>query len=154
MSIRYSQTRWPSLARDLAVLTVPDSPLMLENILGAYNLTKEELATILQNPNFVRLFDRVISLCEQAGSRVAVRYRATTLSQALSEKLFQDAISGIMEPKDSLKLLDLLMHASGVMDEEKTPVAVQNNVQVNLPLPHVEKLSHCFVDAIEAQSNV
>lgn len=154
MSILYSQTRWPSLARDLAVLTVPDSPLMLENILSAYNLTKEELATILQNPNFVRLFDKEISLCEQAGSKVAVRYRATTLSQALSEKLFQDAINGIMEPKDSLKLLDLLMHASGIMDEEKTPVAVQNNVQVNLPLPHVEKLSHCFVDAIEAQSNV
>ena len=154
MSVYHSQTQWPSLARDLAVLTVPDSPLNLKAILKAYNLGKDELATILQNPNFVRLFDREISLCEQAGSKVAVRYRATTLSQALSEKLFKDAIRGVLEPKDSLKLLDLLTHASGVMEEDKTPIAVQSNVQVNLPLPHVEKLSHCFVDAIEAQPHV
>lgn len=151
MSVLSSQTRWPSLARDLAVLTVPDSPLDLKSILRAYELTKEELATILQNPSFMKMFDKEMALCEQAGSKVAVRYRATTLSQALSEKLFRDAVSGILEPKDSLKLLDLLMHASGIMEEDKTPIAVQSNVQVNLPLPHVEKLSHCFVDAIEAQ---
>lgn len=151
MSVLSSQTRWPSLARDLAVLTVPDSPLDLKSILRAYELTKEELATILQNPSFMKMFDKEMALCEQAGSKVAVRYRATTLSQALSEKLFRDAVSGILEPKDSLKLLDLLMHASGIMEEDKTPIAVQSNVQVNLPLPHVEKLSHCFVDAIEAK---
>lgn len=151
MSVLSSQTRWPSLARDLAVLTVPDSPLDLKSILRAYELTKDELATILQNPSFMKMFDKEMALCEQAGSKVAVRYRATTLSQALSEKLFRDAVSGILEPKDSLKLLDLLMHASGIMEEDKTPIAVQSNVQVNLPLPHVEKLSHCFVDAIEAQ---
>ena len=151
MSVLSSQTRWPSLARDLAVLTVPDSPLDLKSILRAYELTKEELATILQNPSFMKMFDKEMALCEQAGSKVAVRYRATTLSQALSEKLFRDAVSGILEPKDSLKLLDLLMHASGIMEEDKTSIAVQSNVQVNLPLPHVEKLSHCFVDAIEAQ---
>ena len=154
MSVLSSQTRWPSLARDLAVLTVPDSPLDLKSILRAYELTKDELATILQNPSFMKMFDKEMALCEQAGSKVAVRYRATTLSQALSEKLFRDAVSGILEPKDSLKLLDLLMHASGVMEEDKTPIAVQSNVQVNLPLPHVEKLSHCFVDAIEAQPHV
>ena len=151
MSVLSSQTRWPSLARDLAVLTVPDSPLDLKSILRAYELTKDELATILQNPSFMKMFDKEMALCEQAGSKVAVRYRATTLSQALSEKLFRDAVSGILEPKDSLKLLDLLMHASGIMEEDKTPIAVQSNVQVNLPLPHVEKLSHCFVDAIEAK---
>lgn len=151
MSVLSSQTRWPSLARDLAVLTVPDSPLDLKSILRAYELTKEELATILQNPSFMKMFDKEMALCEQAGSKAAVRYRATTLSQALSEKLFRDAVSGILEPKDSLKLLDLLMHASGIMEEDKTPIAVQSNVQVNLPLPHVEKLSHCFVDAIEAK---
>lgn len=152
MSVLSSQTRWPSLARDLAVLTVPDSPLDLKSILRAYELTKDELATILQNPSFMKMFDKEMALCEQAGSKVAVRYRATTLSQALSEKLFRDAVSGVLEPKDSLKLLDLLMHASGIMEEDKTPIAVQSNVQVNLPLPHVEKLSHCFVDAIEAKN--
>ena len=145
---------WAQAGEDIPCFGTTHADYFYGPVPCARGLTKEELATILQNPNFVRLFDREISLCEQAGSKVAVRYRATTLSQALSEKLFQDAINGIMEPKDSLKLLDLLMHASGVMDEEKTPVAVQNNVQVNLPLPHVEKLSHCFVDAIEAQSNV
>lgn len=146
MSILSSQVHWPSLARDLAVLSVPDTPLDLPAILRTYSLSKEELATILTNPSFMKMYEKEVAFCESQGSKVAVRYRASTLSQALSEKLFRDAINDAMDSKDALKLLDLLMHASGVMEEDKSPVALQNNVQINLPLPHVNKLAHCFVE--------
>ena len=41
--------KWPSLARDLAVMTVPDSPLEdLDKVLTTYNLSREELAKLLR----------------------------------------------------------------------------------------------------------
>lgn len=144
MSILTTQYRWPSLARDLAILTVPDSPVDLKDVFATYDLTAEQLTEILQNPAFLRLFDKEMTLCANGGERVAVKYRATTLSQALSEKLFRNAIAGAMKDSDALKLLDLLLKTAGLLSEEKTTVAVQTNVNMKLPLPKVNKLAHCF----------
>lgn len=145
MSVICTQTQWPSLARDLAILTLPGSPVDMQDIFNTYGLDRASLTEILQNPAFLSMFDKEMSLCERAGDKAVVRYRATTLSQALAEKLFKDAINSTMEAKDALKLLDLLLRASGITEEDKTsPVAVQTNVNVALPLPNVAKLSHCF----------
>ena len=51
-----NQVRWPSLARDLAILQVPDSPTDIKSILSEYGLTKQELMDILHNPYFQQLF--------------------------------------------------------------------------------------------------
>lgn len=139
------RTRWASLARDLAVLTLPYSPLDLPDIRNTYDITDAELAELLRNPDFLKLFEKEMDLCEKAGDKAVVRYRTGTLSQALAEKLFRDAMGDSMKPGEALKLLDLLLKTSGFMAEDKTPtVAVQTNI--SLPLPHVDKLAHCFAN--------
>ena len=69
-----------------------------------------------------------------------------TLSQALLEKMFRDAHQGLLENKDALKLLELMMKSAGLLDtKEATQVNTQVNVAVPLPLPQgVAKVAHCL----------
>lgn len=132
--------KWPSLARDLAVMTVPDSPLEdLDKVLTTYNLSREELAKLVLHPEFQPLFQKELELCRSQGTRAGQIYRFSTLSQALSEKLFQDAMGlgeNGMKAAEAIKLLELMMKAAGLADTKDTPVVnVQTNVGVQLPLP-------------------
>lgn len=140
-----NQSSWPTLARDLAILTVPDSPIDMKAVLTNYSMTKEELVDLFRNPSFVALFDKELEVCRKHGDKAAARYRASTLSQALAEKLFRDALADQLKPGEAIKLLDLLYEASGIMDKEpQVQVAVQNNTKIALPLPHIGKVNHCF----------
>ena len=139
-----TRTRWPSLARDLAILTLPYSPVSMEDIFRTYETDKDEIAGLLANPEFVKRFEKEMAVCEQAGDKAVVRYRTSTLSQALAEKLFRDAMGDVMKPGEALKLLDLLLKVAGLMTEEKTTTNVAVQTNVTLPLPHVEKIAHCF----------
>lgn len=141
-----NQVRWPSLARDLAILQVPDSPTDIKSILSEYGLTKQELVDILHNPYFQQLFQGSLEEVKNQGSKAGARYRALTLSQALWEKLFRDAHNGDMEPRDALKLLDMLVKVAGLADaKETTQVNTQVNVAVPLPLPKgVAKVAHAL----------
>lgn len=148
--------KWPSLARDLAVMTVPDSPLDdLEKILSTYNITREELAKLVLHPEFQPLFQKELELCKAQGSRAGQIYRFSTLSQALSEKLFKDAMGlgdGDMKPSEAIKFLELMMRAAGMSDSKDAPVVnVQTNVGVQLPLPtglNNPKLKHLEVSNV------
>lgn len=138
MNDTLSQLRWPSLAQDLAVMTVPGSPITsLDAIYKTYNITEDELRDILKVPYFQQLFKNSLETFKAQGSKAGQIFRATSLSQALSEKLFTDALRGDMEAKDSLKLLELLMKGAGLFDKTDggTQVNTQVNVGLNLPLP-------------------
>lgn len=144
-----SQLRWPSLAQDLAVMTVPGSPIDdLSVIYNSYHITEDDLQQIIKIPKFQELFRRSLADFQAQGTKAGQMFRATALSQALSEKLYNDAMASELEAKDSIKLLELLMKASGILD--KTPEATVNtqvNVGVNLPLPHGltnQKLKHAI----------
>lgn len=146
MSICLSQLKWPTLAQDLAIMSVPGSPIEdLSIIYDTYGITEEELKAIIEVPKFRDLFKNCLSEFKAQGSKAANIYRATSLSQTLSEKLYRDAMNSELEPKDALKLLELLYKASGQLDKQDTQVNTQVNVGVNLPLPKGldnKKLSH------------
>lgn len=128
--------RWPSLARDLAVMTVPDAPTVsLDSLCKAYDLTQEALAQVVMHPEFRQLFERELEACRSLGSKAGKIYRFSALGQALSEKLYNDAMNGAVETKDAIKLLELLLKAAGMMDQKEQQVNVQTNVGINLPLP-------------------
>ena len=113
MSVILSQTRWPSLALDLAIMTVPGSPLTeLNTIYETYSLTQNELREILNNPYFQQLFNDALEQVKAQGNKAGAAYRAMTLSQALSEKLFRDANGNRMEPKDMIKFYELLLKSA------------------------------------------
>lgn len=148
MSVVLSQHRWPSLAQDLAVMTVPGSPLTeLDQVCATYGISEKELKEVLTIPAFQALFKTALDGFKSQGNAAGARYRAGTLSQALSEKLFRDASRGDMDAKDAIKFLEILLKTAGLYDSKETTVATQVNVGVNLPLPRSlsgGKLKHAF----------
>lgn len=137
MSILDSRLHWPSLAQDLAVMTVPGSPITeLDQILRSYGISSKQLKEILTIPTFQDLFKKSLQAIEQQGTKAAHIHRATTLSQALSEKLFSNAMTDKIEAKDAIKLLELLLKSATLLDgKESAQVNVQTNVGVALSLP-------------------
>lgn len=138
MSVVLSRMRWPSLAQDLAIMTVPGTPITdLSMIYGSYDLSEADLKEILTIPAFQEMFQKELENCKAQGSKAGVAYRFGTLSQSLSEHLFRAAMEGDLEAKDAIRLLELFLKASG-LSETAAPaqVATQVNVGISLPLPH------------------
>lgn len=141
------QMQWPSLAQDLALLNVPNSPFKggLDEVRDAYGLTPEEFRATLAIPQFQLMLQKAMEDVTRDGSRAGVRARATMLTQALAEQLFREATSGKIEAKDSLKLLDSLLKMSGLDKEQKGDVQVNTQVNVHVPAPMgVAKVAHCI----------
>lgn len=140
-----AQGQWPSLAQDMALLTIPNSPVQgVDDICATYNLTRSDLKEILTVPYFQKLFERALHDVQSLGSTAGIKYRAMILSQTLAENLFRQANNGEMEAKDALKLLELLLKASGL---EKDNGVAQVNTQVNIALPipqGIAKVAHCL----------
>ena len=147
MSTVLSVQRWTSLARDLAILALPGAPVSeLDDVLKTYGITKSELKYILEVPKFKTLLQKEREELESQGPNAGMKQRTAMLAQALSEKMFRTAMSDSMEHKESLRLLELLLKSSGLMDEKAQTVQVQTNVGVALPLPtglNNPKLKHC-----------
>lgn len=140
-----AQEQWPSLARDMAMLTMPDSPAKdLDNVCVTYGLSRAELKTIINVPYFRQLFARSLKDIQSLDSKGAARYRAMLLSQALAEQMFGKASRGEMDVKDTLKLLELLFKAAG-MDKDAAGAQVNTQVNIALPIPQgVAKVAHCI----------
>lgn len=140
-----SQGEWPSLAQDMALLTIPNSPVKgIEDVCETYHITKADLKEILMVPYFQKLLERAMTDVQALGSAAGVKYRAMILSQTLAETMFRQANAGQLEAKDCLKLLELLFKASGL---EKDNGSAQVNTQVNIALPipsGVAKVAHCI----------
>ena len=136
MSITLSQLRWPSLAQDLAVLAAPGSPIdSLDQIYSSYDITEDELNALLKVPLFQKYFKAAVDELKALGSRAGAMYRAGTLAQGVSEKLYRDFLAGDIKAPDAIKFLDLLYKASGMMDKQQAQVAVQVNNGIHLPIP-------------------
>lgn len=146
MGFSVSHLRWPSLARDLAVMTAPESPITdLGQLCKAYKITEGELAEIVKVPEFQNLLKNELETCKALGSRAGIHYRFSSLSQALAEQMFRDASSGVLEGRDAVALLKLFMQAGGLLSDKETQVNTQVNVGVHLPLPtglNNNKLKH------------
>ncbi len=132
-----SPARWPSLAQDLAIMNAPSSPITdLSQIFSAYDIDEPTLCRLLTTPKFQVMVKTAMQDMRALGNKAAHVYRSQTLAQALSEHLYTQAISGAIEAKEALKLLELLLKSSGLMNEGKeATVNVQTNVGVNLPVP-------------------
>lgn len=145
-----AQGQWPSLAQDLALLTIPNSPVQgIEDVCATYDLTRTELKEILTVPYFQKLFERALQDVQSLGSTAGVKYRAMILSQTLAETLFRQANNGELEAKDALKLLELLFKASG-LEKDSGSAQVSTQVNIALPIPQgVTKVAHC-IGSLEA----
>lgn len=136
-NITLSEPRWPSLARDLAVMYAPDTPITdLSVIYSTYGIDEATLASILTVPKFQSMYRKALDEMKAQGAKAGSMYRAGTLAQALSEKLFNDASDGKMKSAEAIKLLELFLKAGGLLEKEQVAqVNVQNNVGISLPIP-------------------
>lgn len=124
------------MAQDLAVMQVPDTPITdFDLIYNTYGITEDELAKLLTIPEFQDIYHNSLERLKSQGNRAGSIYRASTLSQSLSEKLFRDALDEKIKPAEALKLLELLYKVSGAMTPEQTTVNTQVNVGVAIPVP-------------------
>lgn len=131
-----AQHRWASLAQDLAVMQVPDTPITdFDMIYSTYDITEDELTKILVIPEFQHMYSNALEQLRSQGTKAGSIYRASTLSQSLAEKLFRDALDEKMKPAEALKLLELLYKVSGSMNNEQATVNTQVNVGVAIPVP-------------------
>lgn len=145
------QNRWPSLAQDLAVMMVPDSPIIsVEQICRTYKTTHEELKSLLTIPKFQSLYNNALEEFKAQGTSAGLVFRTKQLSIALSEMLFNKSIDGTMDTKDTLKLLEMFFKVSGAFKEKEAQVNTQVNVGFTLPLPKgIKKLEHLeTIDAV------
>lgn len=136
MSIELAQLKFPSIAQDLAIMSMPDSPIEnLDAVCRAHQITRDELSEIIKIPKFQELFANSLAEFRAQGSQAVVQYRTASLAQALSEKIFRDAMQDKVEAKDSVKFLELLMRASGQLDTKDKNINTQVNVGINIPVP-------------------
>lgn len=154
MAISLSPMRWPSLAQDIAVMYVPGSPIdSLDRIYTSYGIDESELNELLKVPLFQQHFQTSVRELQAQGNKAGAMYRAGTLAQGVSEKLYRDFMEGQMKAPDAIKFLDLLYKASGMMDKAQPQVAVQVNNAVQLPIPKGldnPKFAHLAQEAIDA----
>lgn len=135
--------RWPALAQDIALITIPNSPIKgIDAVCQTYGLTQDDLREILGVPYFQQLLDNSLQELQKQGSKAGLRYRAMVLAGSLAERLYRRANSGQMEDKDALNLLNSLLKASGIeKDVASTQVNVQNNIALPFP-PGVKKVAN------------
>lgn len=135
--------RWPALAQDIALITIPNSPINgIQEVCDAYGITQPELRDILSVPYFQQLLDNSMQELRKQGSKAGLRYRAMVLAESLAEMLYRRANAGQMKDADALKLLDSLLKASGIeKDVAATQVNVQNNIALPFP-PGVKKVAN------------
>jgi len=144
------QSRWPSLARDLAIHRVPGSPIDLGDIKGVYGVEEAELVALVKLPAFAAMVRAEMRNVEAAGSKAVAQYRASTLAAALSEKLYRDATEGEMKTADELKFLELQMKAAGYMDSGERGSPQVSITNVNAYAPPVPRLANPKLRHLEA----
>ena len=137
MSILDSRTKWPTLAQDLAAMSLPGAAVTSDEIYRAYSMTDSELMSLLQVPEFQYMMQQEYKKLSELGPNAGAVYKFSSLSQALGEKLWRQAVlSDDMEVREMLKLFELLLKAAGFFGEKKeAQVNTQVNVGVHLPVP-------------------
>ena len=135
-------------------MAAPGSPIdSLDHIYSSYGITEDELNEILKVPLFQKHFQTSLQEMKAQGSRAGAMYRAGTLAQGVSEKLYRDFLADGMKAQDAIKFLELLYKASGMTDKNQPQVAVQVNNGIQLPQPvglDNPKFQHLVMPAVES----
>ena len=84
MSVLETRMKWPGLAQDLAVMSLPNSPIKsLTDLYTAYGVTEAELKHLLTVPEFQTMFRKEYEKMQELGPNAGAVYKFSSLSQAL-----------------------------------------------------------------------
>lgn len=161
--LKQIQSKWPSIAQDIALLTVPTSGSATytgADIAAYYKLTDTQFTKLIELPQFRTLVEQEVAAAKELGPKAGVRLRAEALSLELQETLFSRAMAGDLDDKLSVQLLGMLMKSAGI-DQPPEMVQAQTahntvNIAFNVPKLSNKKLAHIMnqpqTNVIEGES--
>lgn len=140
---------WPSIAKDIALLTVPGggTHYTADDIAKTYGLTADEFADLTRLPAFETFVKDELARIKSLGPNAGARMRAEAMAVSMQEQMFQQACAGVMDEKVQLQFLNTLLKSAGLDQppENARAAAPQSvvNVAFSIPrLPTNRKLSH------------
>jgi hypothetical protein len=145
---------WPSIARDLVQLTLPQHHLdpkravvvTYYDIMRQYGLSVDEMQALADNPTFQALVKAEKTKAASLGTQASQVFRAEAMATRLAEELFARLIdeSGDACIADLLKGYEIFAKSAGLTGgghgaaENKPTVAIQ----INIPELAGDKLAH------------
>ena len=153
---------WPNIAHDIAMFAnpVPGATAFSEaDIAKNHNLTLEQFHGLLKLEPFRAMVVGEIKRVSEMGPQAGVRLRAEAMAIALQERLFTQAMGGLLDDKLSIQLLGMLNKSAG-LEQPPEVIAAQApqqtvNIAFNIPKLKNNKLAHLVgqkqVNRIEAE---
>ncbi len=130
----------------------PDSTgntFSVKDIAATYHLEEDDFVALIRLPAFVAIMRSELARIKELGPFAGQRLRAEALATDLQEHLYSRAKSGIMDDKQAVALLGILLKSAGldmppdVREQETNKASASVNIAFNLPkLPHNKKLAH------------
>lgn len=140
---------WPSIARDIALMTAPGggTSYSAEDIAHNYGLNQDEFARLVSLPAFEAVVKDELARVKSLGPNAGARMRAESMATAMQEQMFKQACAGGMDEKVQMQFLNTLLKAAGLDQppENARAAAPQNVVNVAFSLPRLannSKLAH------------
>lgn len=139
---------WPSLARDIIMMSSPDagSTVTPDLLLAVYNITPEEFHIISRLPVFNDLCREEATKLKEGGAELCHRYRVESMVARLGDIIYSRCVNDkSVEIKDAVNFYRTLLESVGMIGGKKgKEVSAQANVAIQLNLPQLrnKKLQH------------
>lgn len=151
-SILMRQYDWPPIAKDIAMLTVPTdgaSAFSASDIAEHYDISSDDFVKLLKLPAFRTLVEAELTRIKDLGPMAGARLRAESMASVLQERVFRDAMAGVLDNDQVIRFLDMLNKTAGIdrAPEQVAAAAPKSTVNIafNIPkLPHNRKLAHLY----------
>lgn len=143
------QMDWPNIAHDIAMFAnpAPGATAFTEaDIARSHNLTLDQFHGLLKLEPFRAMVIGEIKRVSEMGPQAGVRLRAESMAVALQERLFSQAMSGLLDDKLTIQLLGMLNKSAG-LEQPPEVIAAQApqqtvNIAFNIPKLKNNKLAH------------
>lgn len=148
--LKKSETKWPSIARDIALLATPvdgATTYTASDIAAEYGLPLEHLTALLALPAFQELVRQELAHIKTLGPKAGARLRAEAMAIEVQEYLF-NRVTRLhdLDDKLSVQFYGMLLKSAGLEQppEMAQAQAPQNTVNIAFNIPKLKnpKLAH------------
>jgi hypothetical protein len=148
-----AEARWADLARDLVHMTLPNpgGHRPLAEVLGAYRLGADDLASIIAAPRFKALLEAEAARAKELGHRAGYVFRAEALLSLLAERMFVLAMGDDATPTDVIRTFTAILQSVGGVEAGRQSGGPVTNIQINVPRLDNPKLRH--LDGVPLQAD-
>ena len=139
-----SGLRWPDLAKDLVLLSLPGtgSKPSLAQVLDDYGMGMGDLSEALASPRFKRLLEAEASRAKGLGPKAGFVLRAEAILAALAERLYQKAMESSASFADVTRAFVAVQQSLAEGKGAQAAGAGTTNILIQVPSLDNAKLRH------------